>query len=113
MPYSSCNRLALVVPAAVLLFAASLALPSVAQSSSNASANPQSSSQPVQERAPSLVDPAGPTVSLVSNEPVFLMAAALNACGYDEGLDESGPVRKQVRDEINQALARSEDARAR
>jgi tetratricopeptide (TPR) repeat protein len=64
-----------------------------------------------QEKAPSLVDPAGPTISLVSSEPVFLMAAALNACGYDEGLDESAPVRKHVRDEINDALAKSEDAR--
>jgi hypothetical protein len=66
-----------------------------------------------QEKAPSLVDPAGPTISLVSSEPVFLMASALNACGYDEGLDESAPVRKRVRDEINQALAKSEDARAK
>ena len=40
------------------------------------------------------------------------MAAALNACGYDEGLEDSAPVRKHVRDEINQALAKSEDARA-
>ena len=66
-----------------------------------------------QEKAPSLVDPAGPTISLVSLEPVFLMAAALNACGYDEGLDESAPVRKRVRDEINQALVKSEVARAK
>jgi tetratricopeptide (TPR) repeat protein len=43
---------------------------------------------------------------------VFLMAAALNACGYDEGLDESAPVRMRVRDEMNQALAKNEDARA-
>src|SRR5215475_4566731 len=57
-----------------------------------------------QEKAPSLVDPAGPTISLVNSEPVFLMAAALNACGYDEGLEDSAPVRKRVRDEINQAL---------
>jgi hypothetical protein len=59
------------------------------------------------------VDPAGPTVSLVSSEPVFAMAAALNVCGYDEGLDESAPVRKRVRDELNEALAKSEDARAK
>ena len=64
-----------------------------------------------QEKAPSLVDPAGPTVSLISSEPVFLMAAALNACGYDEGLEESAPVRKRVRAEINDALAKSEEAR--
>jgi hypothetical protein len=66
-----------------------------------------------QEKAPSLVDPAGPTISLVSSEAVFLMASALNACGYNEGLEESAPVRKRVRDEINQALAKSEDARAK
>jgi hypothetical protein len=41
------------------------------------------------------------------------MAAALNACGYDEGLEESAPVRKRVRDEINQVLVKSEDARAK
>lgn len=83
--------------------------PAGAQSSSN----PQSSSQPAQEKAPSLVDPAGPTISLIPLEPVFAMAAALNACGYDEGLDESAPVRKRVRDEVNAALAKSEDARAK
>jgi tetratricopeptide (TPR) repeat protein len=83
--------------------------PAKDQSSSSQS----SSSQPnPQEKAPSLIDPAGPTISLVSSEPVFLMAAALNACGYDEGLDESAPIRKHVRDEINQALAKSEEARA-
>jgi tetratricopeptide (TPR) repeat protein len=65
------------------------------------------------EKAPSLIDPAGPTISLISSEPVFLMAAALNACGYDEGLEESAPVRKRVREEINQALAKSADARVK
>ena len=64
-----------------------------------------------QEKAPSLVDPAGPTISLVSSEPVFLMAAALNSCGYDEGLEESAPVRKRVREEINLGLSKSEEAR--
>jgi tetratricopeptide (TPR) repeat protein len=85
-----------------------------AQSSdSNPSKGQQSSSSQgyQEEKAPSLVDPAGPTVSLVSSEPVFIMAAALNACGYDEGLEESAPVRKRIRDEFNQALAKSEDAR--
>ena len=41
------------------------------------------------------------------------MAAALNACGYDAGLEDSAPIRKRVRDEINDALAKSEDARAK
>jgi tetratricopeptide (TPR) repeat protein len=85
-----------------------------AQSSSSSSSIPPPSSGQLyaQERAP-LIDPAGPTISLISSEPVFIMASALNTCGYDEGVDESEPVRKRVRDEINQALAKSEDARAR
>ena len=83
------------------------------QSSSNQGSSSQGSPSMgfQQEKAPSLVDPAGPTVSLISSEPVFLMAAALNACGYDEGLEESAPVRKRVRAEINDALAKSEEAR--
>ncbi len=106
--------------AAVLCLLAGLASSAVHGQSSGGSssgkspANQGSSSQGLQqEKAPSLVDPAGPTISLVSSEPVFLMAAALNACGYDEGLDESAPVRKRVREEIGQALAKSEDARAK
>lgn len=67
----------------------------------------------VQEKTPTLIDPAGPTVSLISAEPVFVMAAALNACGYNEGLQEGTTIRKHVRDEIDQALAKSEDARAK
>jgi len=86
----------------------------VSSSSSKTRGEQSSSSQSFQvEKAPTLVDPAGPTISLVSLEPLFDMAAALNACGYDEGLDSSAPVRKRVRDEINAALARSEDARAK
>jgi tetratricopeptide (TPR) repeat protein len=115
MLYSPLTRLAFVLPTAIFLFAASVALPTRAQSSSSSAPMPRqsSSSQPVQEKAPSLVDPAGPTISLVSSEPVFTMAATLNACGYDEGLEESAPIRKRVRDEINDALAKSEDARAK
>ena len=65
------------------------------------------------EQTPSLVNPAGPTISLIGSEPVFFMAAALNACGYDEGLNESDPVRKAVREQMTEALAKSEDARAK
>ena len=116
MPYSPFRRLSIAVPAAFfVVLTACAALQAGAQSSSsNPPAKGQSSSsQAVQEKAPSLVDPAGPTISLVSSEPVFVMAAALNACGYDEGLEESAPVRKHVRDEVNDALLKSEDARAK
>ncbi len=115
MPHSPFPRFVIVVPVAIFLLAAFIAPRARAQSSSsNPPASRQSSSsQPVQEKAPSLVDAAGPTISLVSSEPVFMMAAALNACGYDEGLEDSAPIRKHVRDEINDALAKSEDARAK
>ena len=109
------SRLGALASAAAL----SLALGSVrAQSSSSSSDTTRgqrsSSSQIFQtEKSPTLVDPAGPTISLISLEPLFDMASALNACGYDEGLDDSAPIRKHVRDEINAALAKSEDARAR
>lgn len=87
-----------------------------AQSSSSQQGQSSSSSSSIpnpmqQEKAPSLVDPAGPTVSLVTSEPLFTMASALNACGYDEGLEQSAPVRAHVRDEMNKAFVRSEDAR--
>ena len=64
-----------------------------------------------QEKTPALVEAAGPTISLISSEPVFIMAAALNACGYNEGMDASDPIRKHIRDEMNQAFMQSEDAR--
>jgi tetratricopeptide (TPR) repeat protein len=92
------------------------ASPAGGQSSSSNPRGGQSSTSAqayVQERTPSLVDPAGPTISLTSAEPVFVMSAALNMCGYDEGLDSSAPIRKQVRDEIDKALAASEQARAK
>lgn len=78
---------------------------------SSSSSSSGSQAEYAQVKAPSLIDPAGPTVSLISAEPVFVMAAALNACGYNEGLANSDPVRKRVRDEMNQALAQSEQAR--
>ncbi|MGA8161388.1 MAG: tetratricopeptide repeat protein [Acidobacteriaceae bacterium] len=64
--------------------------------------------------SPALIDPAGPTVSLETSEAMFDIGVALNACGYDKGLDASDPVRKKVRDEVNQTLlgtARGRDDR--
>lgn len=106
--------------AAILYLVAGVATCSTAAQTQGNSAKGSSSSSSsgpaqmyVQEKTPSLLDPAGPTVSLIPSEQVFIMAASLNACGYDEGLPESDPIRKRVRDEINQALAKSEDARAK
>jgi len=84
-----------------------------AQSSSSSSNGSSSTQVYAREKAPSLIDPAGPTISLIPSEQVFIMAAALNACGYDEGLEQSALIRKHIRDEMNQALAQSEDARTK
>ncbi len=106
--------------AALLCLPAAFApLPARAQSSSSSSSqNESSSSQPappvyVQETTPSLVDPAGPTISLISSESLFIVTSAMNACGYNEGLEQSAPVRNEVRAQINQALAKSAEARTK
>ena len=81
-------------------------LPAQQPSDAQISAPPKSA-----PRSPALVDPAGPDISLQSSEALFDIAAALNACGYDQGLDSSDPVRAQVREEMNQALQTSAEAR--
>jgi hypothetical protein len=98
---------------AALAPAAAGAQPASSSNSSSKASGDSSSSTVgfVREKSPSLVDPAGPTISLTSSEPLFVMAAALNACGYDEGLEQSAPIRKQIREEMNQALEKSDEAR--
>ncbi len=44
------------------------------------------------------------------NETIFSLAAALNGCGYDAGLDNSLPLRQAVRAEVLGAARRSSDA---
>src|SRR6266568_899038 len=41
--------------------------------------------------------------SLDYNEAMFTMMAALNACGYDQDLAESMPLRTAIREEVNRA----------
>ncbi len=57
------------------------------------------------------IEPGGAAVTLETSEPLFQMAAALNACGYDADLDRSARVRAEVRADMNTALQQSEDAR--
>ena len=116
MVFGTTSRFFLSWLAAICLLPGSLLVSAQSSSSSTGSQSTSASSGQVgyvQEKTPSLIDPAGPSVSLISAEPVFIMATALNACGYDEGLQASAPVRKSVRDQINQALAKSEDARSK
>src|SRR3984885_4605279 len=82
-------------------------LPSAhAQASSSLQAGP-----PAAPKSPARVDTTGPDIILQNSEALFDFAAALNACGYDQGLAAADPVRQQVRDQINQALQASADAR--
>jgi tetratricopeptide (TPR) repeat protein len=77
-----------------------------AQSSSDSQASAGSRAD-----STALVNSAGPDISLQNSEALFYIAAALNACGYDQGLAASDPVRQQIRDQVNQALQASADAR--
>lgn len=68
-------------------------------------------SPPPPTKAPALIDPAGPSVSLTDSEALFDIAVALNACGYDNGLAESDPLRLHIREQVNQATQQSSAAR--
>src|SRR5580693_6946790 len=71
----------------------------------------QAPNMPPPQKPPALVDPAGPAISLQTSEAMFDIAVALNACGYDNGLQNSDPVRLHVRDQVNQATQASPEAR--
>lgn len=73
--------------------------------------NSSTAPRPVQEKPPALVDPTGPTISLQTSEALFTMAAGLNACGYDDELESSDPIRLRVREQMAAALQTSEEAR--
>jgi hypothetical protein len=47
------------------------------------------------------------------SETFFSLAAALNACGYDAGLDASLPLRQAVRTEVQEAVSKSPEAQER
>jgi tetratricopeptide (TPR) repeat protein len=102
-----------------LLIATSLACPaSLAAQNPPASSSSSSSSDsdaPTTSNAPiariAQPEAGGSAITLESSEPLFYLAASLNACGYDDGLAESVPVRQKIRDEINDELAGSAPAR--
>ncbi len=91
-----------------LLFAAPL-LAQRTSSSSDAPAAEQPSSSVVPRRG---VEATGSAVSLETSESLFQVAAALNSCGYDNGLETSLPVRAAVRADVMKAVAESTPAGA-
>ena len=69
---------------------------------------------PIQQQQPSIhpgtggtSDPSVGSITLESNESLFDVAVALNACGYDADLADSNPVRTEVRQEVAAAVAAS------
>jgi hypothetical protein len=86
-------------------------------SSSSGSGTPEPRPQAQQDLNPATrpraaqIERGGAAVTLEVNEPLFELAAALNACEYDADLDKSAPVRLKIRSEMNDALAASEPAR--
>jgi hypothetical protein len=60
---------------------------------------------------PAAIDPTGPAISLETSEAMFDVMAALNTCGYNEGLSISDPLRQKVRDDIDETLEQSAAAR--
>jgi tetratricopeptide (TPR) repeat protein len=66
---------------------------------------------PVNRPRAAQIERGGAAVTLEVSEPLFQIASALNACGYDADLDKSAPVRAKVRADMNAALAASESAR--
>jgi tetratricopeptide (TPR) repeat protein len=95
------------------------ALPLFAQSSSSSSSSgvtaqeppPEDLSNPTLRPRAARIEAGGAAVTLETSESLFQVAAALNACGYDSGLETSSPVRAKVRAEMDKALAASETAR--
>jgi hypothetical protein len=100
----------------LVLATAVFAAPVVSAQSSSSSSSSSSSESNVpgatlnNQQAParpriSQPEAGGSAVTLETSEPLFDLAVALNACGYDADLEASAPVRRQVRDAVNQALA--------
>ena len=78
--------------------------------SSSSSSSPDSqAARPVARIAQP--EAGGSAITLETSEPLFFLAASLNACGYDAGVAESSPVRQRVRGEINEELTHSAPAR--
>jgi len=98
------------LPAAALALA--LACPVLAQQLSKTKpGQPQAPAMPPPPKPPALVEPGGPSISLQTSEAVFDIAVALNACGYDNGLADSDPIREHIREQVDQASQQSIDAR--
>jgi hypothetical protein len=105
---------------ALPIFACALTLGAQAQTPAQTPTSPVSSSSdaPTQVQDPSqrihpgagLQEAGGAAITLETNESLFTIAAALNACGYDSDLADSSPIRSEVRAEVAAEVAKSRAA---
>jgi tetratricopeptide (TPR) repeat protein len=97
----------------VLVTGAGVSADAQTPSSSSSSSQPAPDTQEPTRPAPRIAQPeaGGSAITLETSEPLFDLAVALNACGYDADLANSNPVRTQIRGEVNDALTASEPAR--
>ena len=109
------RRFSIAAAAVALLVGGLVVAPAlVAQAPASSSSSSTPESQGVDTTpVPRIAQPeaGGSAFTLETSEPLFTLAAALNACGYDAGLAESDPVRLKVREQMNQELAASAPAR--
>lgn len=88
----------------------------LAQQQGSSSSNPQAGGQESTSQQGFRVggvDAAASAVTLETSEPLFEVAVALNACGYDAGLADSSPVRLAVRKDVDEAVAGDAGARSK
>ena len=68
--------------------------------------------QPSSSGRPRNAEAAGAAITLETNEALFDVATGLNACGYDDDLANSAPVRLEVRADVEAAVLAAPAARA-
>jgi tetratricopeptide (TPR) repeat protein len=87
-------------------------VPTGSSSSSTTNGNAPSQIQESTSRARiARTEAGGSAITLETSEPLFDIAVALNACGYDNDLANSSPVRATIRQEISDELDASAPAR--
>jgi hypothetical protein len=96
----------LLFSSALLALALSASAQQVPSSSSSNSDTPHQEDSTSRIRARQ-VEAGGAAITLETSEAMFDVAVALNACGYDNDLAHSAPVRAEVRAEVDAATASS------
>lgn len=94
---------------AVLFLSGALAAVAVAQVPASSSSSTGGQVQEPSSSRPHIGQPeaGGAAITLESSEPLFYIATALNACGYDTDLASSQPVRAEIRAEVDASSAES------